>query len=147
MDYVASSKLDPVEIATVVGGMAKACKASGCALLGGETAEMPGVYMDGEIDVVGTIVGAVDRDAIIDGSTITPGDVVIGLASAVLTPMDTLDSSCLGRPRLDRDRRRVGGAPLDLLLEPHRPYTADVTALLSAGVNRAYPYYGWGTHR
>ena len=111
LDYVASSKLDPVEIATVVGGMAKACKASGCALLGGETAEMPGVYMDGEIDVVGTIVGAVDRDAIIDGSTITPGDVVIGKLRQACTNGYSLIRHVLGDRDLTETVDELGAHP------------------------------------
>ena len=82
LDYVASSKLEPSVVAEIVGGMADACKAAGCALLGGETAEMPGVYVDGELDVAGTIVGAVERDQIIDGQQIAVGDVVVGLPSA-----------------------------------------------------------------
>ena len=84
LDYIASSRIDPEKVASVVRSCAAACLAAGCALLGGETAEMPGVYAPGEFDLVGTIVGVVDRAQIIDGSSIVPGDQVIGLASAGL---------------------------------------------------------------
>src|SRR5215212_7608470 len=82
LDYVASSRLDAEQIATIVGGVAAGCRDAGCALLGGETAEMPGVYEPGEIDLVGTIVGVVDRAKIIDGKGIGPGDVILGIPSA-----------------------------------------------------------------
>src|SRR6185295_12495225 len=79
LDYVATGKLDPAVIEQVVSGLARGCRDAGCALLGGETAEMPGFYPDGEYDLAGFIVGAVDRTRIVDGRTIVPGDVLIGL--------------------------------------------------------------------
>ena len=83
LDYIASSKLDPEMVAAVVTGMAAACRESGCALLGGETAEMPGVYQPGEFDVAGTIVGLVDRAQILPRtSELRAGDVLIGLRSS-----------------------------------------------------------------
>lgn len=84
LDYVASSKLQPEQIAQVVGGCALACREVGAALLGGETAEMPGVYQPGEIDLAGTIVGVVEREQIIDGSRIRAGDAILALASTGL---------------------------------------------------------------
>src|SRR5438128_3637665 len=84
MDYVATGRLDPDVIVSVVEGVARGCKESGCALLGGETAEMPGFYADGEYDIAGFIVGIVDRSKVIDGHAIVPGDVLIGLPSAGL---------------------------------------------------------------
>src|SRR5688572_28762994 len=84
MDYVASDKLVPEQIAAIVRGMAKACQEAGCALLGGETAEMPGVYMAGEVDVAGTIVGVVDRPNLIDGKAIEVGDIILALPSTGL---------------------------------------------------------------
>src|SRR6266403_3896672 len=84
LDYVATGKLAPEVIASVVEGMANGCRENGCVLLGGETAEMPGFYADGEYDVAGFIVGVVDREKIIDGRTIAPGDVVLGLPSVGL---------------------------------------------------------------
>ena len=84
MDYLATGKLSPDVAEQIVEGLASACSANGCALLGGETAEMPGFYHDGEYDVAGFIVGAVDRAQIIDGRSIVPGDVLIGLPSSGL---------------------------------------------------------------
>jgi len=84
MDYVATGKLDPDVIVSVVEGIARACKESGCALIGGETAEMPGFYADGEYDVAGFILGIVDRSRILDGKSIRHGDILIGLPSVGL---------------------------------------------------------------
>jgi len=81
MDYIAADELSPEMVSGVVEGMAAACKGAGCALIGGETAEMPGVYTEHSFDLAGTIVGAVDRDRIIDGSNIVPGDVLVGVTS------------------------------------------------------------------
>src|SRR5881409_936581 len=81
LDYLATGRLSPEIAESIVGGMAAACRENGCALLGGETAEMPGFYGDGEYDVAGFIVGVVDRDKTIDGQSITPGDLVLGLPS------------------------------------------------------------------
>ena len=81
LDYLASGAIDPSIIETVVQGLSDACKANGCALIGGETAQMPGFYADGEYDLAGFIVGAVNRDKIITGATIEVGDILIGLPS------------------------------------------------------------------
>ncbi len=81
MDYLATGKLDPAVAEKIVGGMARACKKNGCALIGGETAEMPGFYPEGEYDLAGFIVGMVDRSRIITGERVKAGDVVIGLPS------------------------------------------------------------------
>ncbi|GGA69986.1 phosphoribosylformylglycinamidine cyclo-ligase [Edaphobacter acidisoli] len=81
LDYLATGRLDNETIETVVQGLSEACRANGCALIGGETAQMPGFYADGEYDLAGTIIGAVNRDKIITGSTIANGDVLIGLPS------------------------------------------------------------------
>ena len=82
LDYFACGKLSVDVAAQVVGGIAKGCELSGCALIGGETAEMPGMYPDGEYDLAGFAVGAVEKSKIIDGRKIAPGDVVLGLASS-----------------------------------------------------------------
>src|SRR5688500_15475477 len=82
MDYFATSKLNPEQVAEVVTGIAEACKAADMALLGGETAEMPGVYQSGEFDVAGTIVGIVEREEILPRPNLKTGDVLIGLASS-----------------------------------------------------------------
>ena len=84
LDYLATGRLDPDVAVQVVEGLSAGCRANGCALLGGETAEMPGFYADGEYDVAGFIVGAVARDRLIDGGAITPGDALIGVPSSGL---------------------------------------------------------------
>src|SRR5499427_1156375 len=84
LDYFASGKLKPEVAEKVVSGIAEACKQNGCALIGGETAEMPGFYANGEYDLAGFIVGVVDRPKLIDGRAIAPGDIVLGLASTGL---------------------------------------------------------------
>jgi phosphoribosylformylglycinamidine cyclo-ligase len=84
MDYVATGRLNPDTMVSVVEGVARACKEAGCALIGGETAEMPGFYADGEYDVAGFIVGIVDRSRILDGKSIQQGDLLIGLPSVGL---------------------------------------------------------------
>ena len=84
LDYLASGRLDPEVTEAVVSGLADGCKANGCALIGGETAQMPGFYTDGEYDLAGFIVGAVDRDKLVTGAGIKPGDVLIGLPSTGL---------------------------------------------------------------
>ncbi|MGH8048583.1 MAG: phosphoribosylformylglycinamidine cyclo-ligase, partial [Chthoniobacterales bacterium] len=81
LDYLASATLEPKIFTQILKGFAKACKAGGCALIGGETAQMPGMYQPGEYDVAGTIVGVVDRAKMLDGSAVKKGDVLIGLAS------------------------------------------------------------------
>lgn len=82
LDYIASGKLEPTKVATIVEGIANGCVKSGCALIGGETAEMPGLYKDGEYDVAGFCVGIVDKKKIINGSTIKEGDTLIGIPSS-----------------------------------------------------------------
>lgn len=82
LDYVAANRIELEQVAELVEGMAEVCRAAGCALLGGETAELPGIYRDDELDFAGTCVGVVDRERVIDGSAVVAGDVVIGLPSA-----------------------------------------------------------------
>lgn len=82
LDYYATGKLDTEQAATVIRGIAKGCEQAGCALVGGETAEMPGMYAAGDFDLAGFCVGVVERDAILDGSLVRPGDKIIGLASS-----------------------------------------------------------------
>src|SRR5690349_6070202 len=84
LDYLGTGKLEPKIFNQILRGFAKACAENGCALIGGETAQMPGFYQPGEYDVSGTIVGVVERRRMLDGKTIRPGDVVIGLASSTL---------------------------------------------------------------
>jgi len=84
LDYIATGKLAPETIGSIIEGIAHGCRENGCVLLGGETAEMPGFYADGEYDVAGFIVGVVDREKVIDGRRIVPGDIVLGLPSVGL---------------------------------------------------------------
>ncbi len=135
LDYVASSVLKPEQVAGFVRGAAEACKKTGCALLGGETAEMPGVYMPDELDVVGTIVGVVDRANIIDGSRVSDGDVLFGLVSTGLhTNGFSLARRIIAGLDLTAYRPKLNGSLADALLAPHRTYLAEVDALLGAGV-------------
>jgi phosphoribosylformylglycinamidine cyclo-ligase len=136
LDYVAAAQLDAEKVAEIVGGVAAACRAAGCALLGGETAQMPGVYEPGEIDLVGTIIGVVERARIIDGARIRPGDAIVGLVS---NGLHTNGYSLARRALSDLDWQ----APLDILacspgealLMPHRSYLQPVAQLRAAGVD------------
>jgi len=137
LDYVASSQLDPEQIAAVVGGCAVACKAAGCALLGGETAEMPGVYQPGELDLVGTVVGVLDRSQAIDGTHIAAGDVILALPSSGLhTNGYSLARQALAdldwsEPRADLNGVSIG----DALLAVHRSYLTEVNTLREVGID------------
>jgi phosphoribosylformylglycinamidine cyclo-ligase len=84
LDYIATGKMRPEVVGEILEGLAKACRENGCALLGGETAEMPGMYADGDYDLAGTIVGAVDRSKLLDGTKVQEGDLLIGLPSSGL---------------------------------------------------------------
>jgi len=130
MDYVASDKLDPQQIADIVRGMASACKATNTVLLGGETAEMAGVYVSGEVDVVGTIVGMVEEDSIIDGSAISTGDKIIALPSSGLhTNGYTLARSILADDNWHEPNAELGMSVGEALLEPHRCYLSRFLAI------------------
>lgn len=120
LDYVAANRIELEQVAELVEGMAEVCRAAGCALLGGETAELPGIYRDDELDFAGTCVGVVERDRVIDGSTVVPGDLVIGLPSAgVHANGFTLVRQILEREDYDGDD----------LLAPTRLYLDDVRRL------------------
>ena len=131
LDYIASARLDPVAVAAVVDGVAQACRAAGCALLGGETAEMPDVYAPGAFDLAGTIVGIVDRDRLVTGAAIRPGDVVIGLRSSGLhTNGYSLARRVCDPLGYDARPAELGGAILgEALLAVHRSYLPDLDAL------------------
>jgi len=129
LDYVASSRLEPAVTAAVVEGVAEACRGTGAALLGGEMAEMPGVYRDGELDVVGTVVGIVERRAVLDGSAVREGDVLLGLASGGL---QTNGFSLARRVLADAlDEPFADGTVADALLAPHRSFLAAISPLLA----------------
>ena len=136
MDYVAAARLDAVQVSTIVSGMALACQQNGCALLGGETAEMPGVYLEGETDVAGTIVGVVDRANAIDGARIQAGDVILALPSTGLhTNGFSLARSVLGQLDWATPYAQLGGSVSDALLAVHRSYLSDVSSLQSANID------------
>jgi len=137
LDYFGTGRLSPAVAEAVVTGMARACKTNGCALLGGETAEMPGFYADGEYDIAGFIVGVVDRKQLITGSSITPGDVLIGVPSSGL---HTNGYSLARRIVFDHLKLSVdsvipelGRSIGDVLLEPHRSYLPVIRPLLGSG--------------
>lgn len=137
LDYLATGRLSPDVAASIVDGIARACRENGCALLGGETAEMPGFYHDGEYDLAGFIVGAVEREQVIDGKTITPGDVLIGVPSSGL---HTNGYSLARRIVFDHLGLTVSARVPELgtsvgeaLLTPHRSYLPLVGPLLDAG--------------
>lgn len=135
LDYIAASRLQPERVAEVVRGIATACQQAGCALLGGETAEMPGVYEPNEFDLVGTIVGVVDRPQIIDGQAIRPGDQVIGLASTGLhTNGYSLARRVFQGWDLQETVPELGQSLAEALLAPHRAYLGAVQQLWAAQV-------------
>jgi phosphoribosylformylglycinamidine cyclo-ligase len=126
LDYFAVGKLDPQVMVDVVRGIANGCRYAGCALIGGETAEMPDLYAPGEYDIAGTIVGIVDRKKIIDGQRIAEGDVIIGLPSSGLhTNGYSLARKIVfevGGLSVDDEMPGVGRTVADALLEPHTSY-------------------------
>lgn len=134
MDYIATGRLEPETVASVVEGLANGCRENGCVLLGGETAEMPGFYADDEYDVAGFIVGVASRDKVIDGRSIAEGDKLIGLASSGLhTNGYSLARKILFdvagydvNTRLDKLDETIGNA----LLAPHKTYLGALDALL-----------------
>ena len=137
LDYLATGRLSPQISAEVVEGIARGCRENGCALLGGETAEMPGFYQDGEYDLAGFIVGLVDRARIIDGHTIVPGDVLIGLPSTGLHTNGyssarriLFDELELG---LDQEVDELGCSVGEELLRPHCSYQAAVRPTIDTG--------------
>ncbi|HNR31338.1 MAG TPA: phosphoribosylformylglycinamidine cyclo-ligase [Candidatus Hydrogenedentes bacterium] len=126
LDYLAAGKVDPEIIGDVIRGVAAGCRYAGCALIGGETAEMPGMYAENEYDLAGTIVGVVDRKNIVDGSRIAPGDVVVGLPSSGL---HTNGYSLARRIVFDVAKLRIedevpglGKTVAAALMEPHISY-------------------------
>ena len=135
MDYLAMGKLDPAQAATIVRGVAEACQQVGCALLGGETAEMPDVYLPGAFDLAGTIVGVIERAALVNGATISAGDVILGLPSNGLhTNGYSLARRVFAPYALDTVFPELGEPLADALLRPHRCYLSEVQALQNARI-------------
>ena len=132
LDYFACGKLSVDTAATVVGGIALGCELSGCALIGGETAEMPGMYPEGEYDLAGFAVGAVEKSAMITGATIAPGDVILGLASSGAHS----NGYSLVRKIIDRAGAKPtddfhGQTLSDVVMAPTRIYVKSMLALMS----------------
>lgn len=135
LDYVAASQLDPHIVSTIVRGMAHACQLAECALIGGETAEMPGVYQPNEVDIVGTIVGYVDYANLISGANIKAGDVILALPSSGLHT----NGYSLARQVLDdldwiKPHPLLGASIGDALLAVHRCYLQPINRLRTSGV-------------
>jgi phosphoribosylformylglycinamidine cyclo-ligase len=147
LDYFAVGKLDPIVAAQVVEGLSIACKETGCSLIGGETAEMPDMYTPGEYDLAGFIVGIVDRDRIITGDGVRPGDVVIGLASNGLHT----NGYSLARKLVFEvaglsifDQLPFGGTVADELLRVHRCYAPAILPLLAEQLVQAMAHITGG---
>ena len=123
LDYIAMGKLAPERVVSLVSGLSTACKEQGCSLIGGETAEMPGIYAGDDFDLAGFIVGLVERDEIKDGKSIKPGDTVFGLPSTGLhTNGYSLARKVFSDIPLDRKYRELKGTLGDALLAVHRCY-------------------------
>ncbi|QWK11912.1 MAG: phosphoribosylformylglycinamidine cyclo-ligase [Thermoflexus hugenholtzii] len=136
LDYIAAARLDPEVIVRVVESVAAACREVGCALLGGETAELPGVYAPGELDLVGTIVGVVERPRIRDGSRIRPGDRLLALPSSGLhTNGYSLARRVLADQNWERPLPELGTSIGEALLAPHRCYLEPIRRLEAAGID------------
>jgi phosphoribosylformylglycinamidine cyclo-ligase len=149
LDYIATGKIEPEVLQAVIEGIARGCRENGTALLGGETAEMPGFYTAGDYDVAGTIVGVVERERILDGSRVCGGDVVLGLPSAGLhTNGYTLARKVffeeLGKKPHDRMRELAGQTVADALLAPHLSYLAALEPLLTEDLVHAMAHITGG---
>jgi phosphoribosylformylglycinamidine cyclo-ligase len=135
LDYFATGKLQAAQAAQVVKGIAEGCRQAGCALIGGETAELPGFYQPGEYDLAGFAVGCVERSRIVDGRGVVPGDAVLGVASSGLhsNGYSLARRALLERHPLDARMEALSGRTLgEALLEPTRIYARDVLAVLEA---------------
>ena len=140
LDYFAAGKLDAAQTEAVVSGIARGCKRNGCALIGGETAEMPGMYLEGEYDLAGFIVGAVEQSALLTGKSIRRGDLLLALPS---NGLHTNGYSLARRLLFDEAGygpntmlAEAGATVSDVLLAVHRSYLKPIRALLAAGVLR-----------
>jgi phosphoribosylformylglycinamidine cyclo-ligase len=138
LDYLATGRLSPDVAEQIVIGLAAGCRENGCALLGGETAEMPGFYADGEYDVAGFIVGAVERARLVDGKTLCAGDVLLGVRSSGLHTNGYSLARRIVFDRLGHDVHdhipELGETVGEALLRPHRTYLGLMRPLLDAGI-------------
>ena len=135
LDYVAANRIDEDQVAELVAGAAEICREAGCVLVGGETAELPGIYQPDELDFAGTCVGLVERERLIDGSRCEPGDAIVGLPSSGLhTNGFSLVRQLLGDDEPDAD----------LLLAPHRLYVREVRELRAGADVRALAHVTGG---
>ncbi|HVP66901.1 MAG TPA: phosphoribosylformylglycinamidine cyclo-ligase [Anaeromyxobacteraceae bacterium] len=133
LDYFATGKLKAELAAEVVKGIAEGCRQAGCALIGGETAELPGFYAEGEYDLAGFAVGAVERSRIVDGRSVVPGDLLVGVASSGLHSNGYSLARKILLPRFalsDRPAELGGASIADALLAPTRIYAKDLLALV-----------------
>ncbi|MDY5440356.1 MAG: phosphoribosylformylglycinamidine cyclo-ligase [Eubacteriales bacterium] len=133
LDYLAQSKIDPVKVASIVKGISDGCRESGCALIGGETAEMPGFYADGEYDMAGFAVGIAKKNKIINGSNIVKGDVLIGLkSSGIHSNGYSLVRKLFGEDiaKLDVYNEELGAKTIDVLLTPTKLYVKTILDLI-----------------
>ena len=139
LDYIANDSLNPEIVAEIVEGMVKSCKETGVSLVGGETAEMPDTYLPGEHDLVGVVTGIVDKNKIITGKNICPGDVLLGLPSSGLhTNGYSLARKVffdIGKHTVETYLESLGATVGDTLLEPHINYTNHVLSVLDTGEN------------
>ncbi|MFI5182521.1 MAG: phosphoribosylformylglycinamidine cyclo-ligase [Thermoanaerobaculia bacterium] len=148
LDYIAMGRMVPAIVGQILEGLAKACRENGCALLGGETAEMPGVYAEGDYDVAGTIVGVVDRPKLLDGSRVGAGDVLLGLPSSGLhTNGYSLARKIFFEIARFAPHDRVpelGMTAADALLSVHRSYLRPVLPLVEGGLLSAMAHITGG---
>jgi phosphoribosylformylglycinamidine cyclo-ligase len=147
LDYIACEKLEPEKIEKIVGGIAKGCRQANCALLGGETAEMPGMYAQNEYDLAGFVVGVVEKEKLITGGQITPGDLVIGFGSSGLHSngfslvRKLLSEKCISLEQSLPDSKRSVG---NILLTPTRIYAALASSLNENGLIKGWSHLTGG---